>query len=36
MSLGEAWKGMLGSMDKKGTFELLDAFVAAGGNFIDT
>jgi len=36
MSLGKAWEGMLGSMDKKGAFELLDAFVAAGGNFIDT
>jgi aryl-alcohol dehydrogenase-like predicted oxidoreductase len=23
-------------MDKKTTFELLDAFVEAGGNFIDT
>jgi aryl-alcohol dehydrogenase-like predicted oxidoreductase len=36
MSLGEAWKDLLGSMDKKTTFELLDAFVEAGGNFIDT
>jgi aryl-alcohol dehydrogenase-like predicted oxidoreductase len=36
MSLGKAWEGMLGSMDKKAAFELLDAFVAAGGNFIDT
>lgn len=36
MSLGKAWEGFLGSMDKKGAFELLDAFVAAGGNFIDT
>lgn len=36
MSLGEAWKGILGSIDKKGAFDLLDAFVAAGGNFIDT
>jgi hypothetical protein len=36
MSIGEAWTGILGSIDKKGAFELLDAFVAAGGNFIDT
>lgn len=36
MSLGEAWKGMLGTMDKKTAFELLDAFTEAGGNFIDT
>ncbi|KAM0709204.1 hypothetical protein Q7P35_003241 [Cladosporium inversicolor] len=36
MSIGEAWTGILGSIDKKGAFDLLDAFVAAGGNFIDT
>lgn len=36
MSLGESWKGFMGSMDKKSAFELLDAFVDAGGNFIDT
>lgn len=36
MSLGGAWNDILGSVDKKGAFELLDAFVAAGGNFIDT
>ena len=36
MSIGEAWNGILGSMDKKTAFELLDAFVAAGGNFVDT
>ena len=36
MSFGDAWKDFMGSMDKKSTFELLDAFVDAGGNFIDT
>ena len=36
MSIGEAWNGILGTMDKKTAFELLDAFVAAGGNFVDT
>ena len=36
MSIGEAWSGFMGSMDKEKSFALLDAFVAAGGNFIDT
>ncbi|CAD0087612.1 unnamed protein product [Aureobasidium vineae] len=36
MSIGDAWSSFMGSMDKKQSFELLDAFVAAGGNFIDT
>lgn len=36
MSLGEAWSGFMGAMDKPAAFALLDAFVAAGGNFIDT
>lgn len=36
MSIGEAWTPFMGSMDKKKSFELLDAFVEAGGNFIDT
>lgn len=36
MSIGDAWAGSMGSMNKKAAFELLDAFVAAGGNFIDT
>ncbi|KAK6430128.1 aryl-alcohol dehydrogenase [Oleoguttula sp. CCFEE 5521] len=36
MSIGEAWTGILGSMDKKTAFDLLDAFTAAGGNFVDT
>jgi len=36
MSIGEAWKDFMGSMDKEKSFKLLDAFVEAGGNFIDT
>lgn len=36
MSIGEAWKDFLGVMDKEASFALLDAFVAAGGNMIDT
>lgn len=36
MSIGEAWKDFMGSMDKTQSFKLLDAFVEAGGNFIDT
>jgi aryl-alcohol dehydrogenase-like predicted oxidoreductase len=36
MSIGDAWKDFMGSMDKTKSFELLDAFVEAGGNFIDT
>ena len=37
MSIGDKWEDVgLGSMDKKRSLELLDAFFAAGGNFIDT
>jgi len=36
MSIGQAWSGFMGSMDKEQSFKLLDAFEAAGGNFIDT
>jgi aryl-alcohol dehydrogenase-like predicted oxidoreductase len=36
MSIGDAWSAYMGSMDKEQSFKLLDAFVAAGGNFIDT
>lgn len=36
MSIGDAWQEFMGSMDKKASFKLLDAFVEAGGNFIDT
>lgn len=35
MSIGDKWPGM-GAMDKESSFKLLDAFYAAGGNFIDT
>ncbi|KAJ6115343.1 Aldo/keto reductase [Penicillium sp. IBT 16267x] len=36
MSIGDAWSEFMGSMDKEQSFKLLDAFVEAGGNFIDT
>nr|POE51669.1 putative aryl-alcohol dehydrogenase aad14 [Quercus suber] len=36
MSIGEAWSAFMGSMDKAQAFRLLDAYFAAGGNFIDT
>ncbi|KAH8689911.1 putative aryl-alcohol dehydrogenase Aad14 [Talaromyces proteolyticus] len=36
MSIGEEWSGFMGSMNKESSFALLDAFFAAGGNFIDT
>jgi len=36
MSLGDAWAGAMGSMNKDSAFKLLDAFYEAGGNFIDT
>ncbi|KAJ5832715.1 Aldo/keto reductase [Penicillium riverlandense] len=36
MSIGDAWAGMMGSMDKDSAFKLLDAFYESGGNFIDT
>ncbi|KAK9320920.1 NADP-dependent oxidoreductase domain-containing protein [Lipomyces orientalis] len=36
MSIGDAWAGGMGSMDKDSAFKLLDAFYEAGGNFIDT
>ncbi|KAK7687682.1 hypothetical protein QCA50_008898 [Cerrena zonata] len=36
-SIGDKWaKFGMGSMDKESSFKLLDAFYAAGGNFIDT
>lgn len=34
MSIGDAWSEYMGSMDKKSSFALLDAFVDAGGNFM--
>ncbi|KIX00143.1 uncharacterized protein Z518_10280 [Rhinocladiella mackenziei CBS 650.93] len=36
MSVGDAWADIMGSMSKENSFKLLDAFVEAGGNFIDT
>ncbi|KAK7708335.1 putative aryl-alcohol dehydrogenase aad14 [Botryosphaeria dothidea] len=36
MSIGDAWAGVLGSMDKDQAFKLLDTYFDAGGNFIDT
>ncbi|KAK8194197.1 putative aryl-alcohol dehydrogenase aad14 [Zalaria obscura] len=36
MSIGEAWSSVMGSMNKENSYKLLDAFVEAGGNFIDT
>ncbi|AJT17964.1 AHL_G0044050.mRNA.1.CDS.1 [Saccharomyces cerevisiae] len=35
-SIGDAWSGFMGSMNKEQAFELLDAFYEAGGNCIDT
>ncbi|KAI5122434.1 hypothetical protein M0805_008747 [Coniferiporia weirii] len=37
MSIGDKWgKHGMGEMDKNSSFELLDAYFNAGGNFIDT
>ncbi|KAI0009401.1 aldo/keto reductase [Xylariaceae sp. FL0662B] len=36
MSIGDGWSSFMGSMDKDQSFKLLDAFVEAGGNMIDT
>ncbi|OCH86462.1 aryl-alcohol dehydrogenase [Obba rivulosa] len=37
MSIGTRWSEYgMGAMDKEASFRLLDAFYAAGGNFIDT
>ncbi|KAL1868909.1 hypothetical protein Daus18300_005745 [Diaporthe australafricana] len=36
MSLGTAWGALTGSVDEQEAFKVLDAFVDAGGNFIDT
>jgi aryl-alcohol dehydrogenase-like predicted oxidoreductase len=33
MSIGEAWKEVMGHLDKEGAFKLLDAFTEAGGEF---
>jgi len=36
MSIGNQWADAMGQITKEEAFELLDAFVEAGGNFIDT
>jgi len=36
MSIGSAWKEIMGSMDKEQSFKLLDAYYEAGGRSIDT
>ncbi|GMG10622.1 unnamed protein product [Aspergillus oryzae] len=36
MSIGESWSSFMGSMPNSKAFELLDAYVEAGGNCIDT
>ncbi|KAK7453186.1 putative aryl-alcohol dehydrogenase aad14 [Stygiomarasmius scandens] len=37
MSIGDAWEAVgMGKMNKETSFQLLDAFFEAGGNFIDT
>ena len=36
MSIGEAWEEFMGTMNKEQSFKLLDAFLEAGGNMIDT
>eukprot|EP01113_Clastostelium_recurvatum_P033297 TRINITY_DN4386_c0_g2_i4.p1 TRINITY_DN4386_c0_g2~~TRINITY_DN4386_c0_g2_i4.p1 ORF type:complete len:392 (-),score=77.86 TRINITY_DN4386_c0_g2_i4:64-1239(-) len=36
MNIGESWAGMMGAVDKKSSYDLLDYFYSQGGNFIDT
>ena len=36
MSIGTAWAGQMGAMDRDSSFKLLDAYYDLGGNFIDT
>ncbi|GAA5824724.1 hypothetical protein JCM3770_003082 [Rhodotorula araucariae] len=36
MSIGQAWEEFMGTMTKEESFKLLDAYLEAGGNFIDT
>lgn len=37
MSIGDQWHPYgMGTMDKEQSFKLLDAYFAAGGNFVDT
>ncbi|PWY86594.1 putative aryl-alcohol dehydrogenase [Aspergillus sclerotioniger CBS 115572] len=35
MSIGDAWAGLMGSMNKPSAFKLLDTFYESGGNIID-
>lgn len=36
MSFGTAWEKLIGSVDKRQTYELLDYLYDQGGDFIDT
>ena len=37
LSIGDQWEKIgLGAMNKESSFQLLDAYFEAGGNFIDT
>lgn len=36
MNFGDAWKDFMGECNKDTTFEILDYFYKAGGNFLDT
>ncbi|KAE8549882.1 hypothetical protein EYB25_008406 [Talaromyces marneffei] len=36
LSLGKSWSLIMGTVDEEQSFELLDAYTDAGGNFIDT
>jgi aryl-alcohol dehydrogenase-like predicted oxidoreductase len=36
LSLGKSWSSIMGAVDEEQSFQLLDAYTDAGGNFIDT
>lgn len=36
MNFGEAWKDIMGTCNKKTSFQILDYFYSQGGNFLDT
>lgn len=36
MSLGSAWPDFMGFVEEEKSFQLVDAYADAGGNFIDT
>ncbi|GLB45500.1 putative aryl-alcohol dehydrogenase [Lyophyllum shimeji] len=36
MSIGDKWNDVMGDMSKESSFQMLDAYYNAGGNFIDT